>query len=258
MSELAIIVLAAGQGKRMKSELPKVLHPLAGRPMIRHVLDSATALDPARLVVVVGHGGDQVAAALDGDLIFVEQKRRLGTGHAVMQAEALVSGCQHILVLYGDMPLLQPATLQSLWARYRNGDSPLGMLILNSEESWGFGRVIRNHEGRVQAIVEESECTTEQLAIHDLNAGVYCFEAGWLWSHLPQLPLHANRGDEGEYFLTDLVGMAVAQGFTIPYLVIDDPSEALGVNTPEHLAEAEAVLHRRREMGGEENSAYTH
>jgi bifunctional UDP-N-acetylglucosamine pyrophosphorylase/glucosamine-1-phosphate N-acetyltransferase len=129
---------------------------------------------------------------------------------------------------------------------------------LNSEESWGFGRVIRNHEGRVQAIVEESECTTEQLAIHDLNAGVYCFEAGWLWSHLPQLPLHANRGDEGEYFLTDLVGMAVAQGFTIPYLVIDDPSEALGVNTPEHLAEAEAVLHRRREMGGEENSAYTH
>jgi bifunctional UDP-N-acetylglucosamine pyrophosphorylase/glucosamine-1-phosphate N-acetyltransferase len=259
MSELAIVVLAAGQGKRMKSEqLPKVLHSLAGRPMIQYVLDSAAALDPARLVVIVGHGGDQVAAALDGDLIFVEQRRRLGTGHAVMQAEAAAGDCQHILVLYGDMPLLQPATLRSLWACYRRGDSPLGMLILRSEETRGFGRVILNHEGRVQAIVEESECTTEQLAIHDLNAGVYCFTAEWLWRHLPQLPLHANRGDEGEYFLTDLVAEAVAQGFAIPYLIIDDPSEALGINTLQHLAEAETVLRRRREMGGEDKRADTH
>jgi bifunctional UDP-N-acetylglucosamine pyrophosphorylase/glucosamine-1-phosphate N-acetyltransferase len=258
MSELATIVLAAGQGKRMKSELPKVLHPLAGRPMIKHVLDSAAALEPACLVVIVGHGGDQVAAALDGDMIFVEQKRRLGTGHAVMQAEAAVKDCRHAMVLYGDMPLLQPKTLQSLWMRYQNGASPLAMLILNSAESRGFGRVIRGPQGQVQAIVEESECTPEQLAIHDLNAGVYCFEAEWLWRHLARLPLHAEKGDEGEYFLTDLVGMAVAQGFAIPYLIIDDPSEALGVNTPEHLAEAEAVLRRRIETGGEDDNAHTH
>jgi bifunctional UDP-N-acetylglucosamine pyrophosphorylase/glucosamine-1-phosphate N-acetyltransferase len=258
MSELAIVVLAAGQGKRMKSELPKVLHPLAGRPMISHVLDTAAALDPARLVVIVGHGGDQVAAALDGDLIFVEQKRRMGTGHAVMQAEAAVGGYRHVLVLYGDMPLLRPRTLQSLWMRYRNGASPLAMLILNSAESRGFGRVIRDPQGQVRAIVEEAECTTEQLAIHDLNAGVYCFEAEWLWHHLRQLPLHADKGDEGEYFLTDLIGMAVAQGSAIPYLIIDDPSEALGVNTPEHLAEAEAVLRRRLETGGEGDSAHIH
>lgn len=242
---LAVIILAAGQGKRMNSELPKVLHPLAGRPMIQYVLDAARALNPSRLVVVVGHGGEQVRAALDPNLVFVKQTRRLGTGHAVMQAQAVLDDYHHILVLYGDMPLLQPVTLQSLWSRYQEGNSPLCMLIVTDENPRGFGRVIRDQAGRVQAIVEEAECTPEQLAIRELNAGVYCFEAGWLWSHLPHLPLHADKGDEGEYFLTDLVGTAVAQGFDIPYLIIDDPSEALGVNDPEHLAEAEAVLRRR-------------
>jgi bifunctional UDP-N-acetylglucosamine pyrophosphorylase/glucosamine-1-phosphate N-acetyltransferase len=119
------------------------------------------------------------------------------------------------------------------------------MLIVTDEESRGFGRVIRDSSGRVQAIVEEAECTPEQLAIRDLNAGVYCFEGQWLWNRLPQLPLHPGRGKAGEYFLTDLVGMAVAEGFEISYLITNDPSEALGVNTPEHLAEAEAVLRRR-------------
>jgi bifunctional UDP-N-acetylglucosamine pyrophosphorylase/glucosamine-1-phosphate N-acetyltransferase len=107
--------------------------------------------------------------------------------------------------------------------------------------------VIRDSTGRVQAIVEEAECTPEQLAVRELNVGVYCFEAEWLWSHLAELPLHADKGAKGEYFLTDLVGMAVAEGFEIPYLIIDDVSEALGVNTPEHLAEAEAALRSRRE-----------
>jgi bifunctional UDP-N-acetylglucosamine pyrophosphorylase/glucosamine-1-phosphate N-acetyltransferase len=122
------------------------------------------------------------------------------------------------------------------------------MLIVTDDESRGFGRVIRDSTGRVEAVVEEAECTPEQLTIRDLNAGVYCFGAQWLWAHLLQLPLHADKGDAGEYFLTDLVGMAVAEGFEIPYLVTEDPSEALGVNTPEHLAEAEAVLrHRKKE-----------
>lgn len=245
MCELAVVILAAGQGKRMKSNLPKVLHPLAGRPMIQHVLDTASAINPSQLVMVVGHGAEQVQSDLDPAITYVKQAQRLGTGHAVMQAQTALDDCHHVLVLYGDMPLLRPTTLQSLWDCYQEGDSPLAMLIVTADESRGFGRVIRDPAGQVQAIVEEAECTPEQLAIRELNAGVYCFEAEWLWHHLPQLPLHPDKGDAGEYFLTDLIGMAVADGFQISYLVTDDSTETFGINTPEHLAEAEAVLHHR-------------
>jgi len=247
MCELAVVILAAGQGKRMKSTLPKVLHPLAGRPMIQYVLDAAAVLGPSRLVVVVGHGAEQVKAALDQDIACVEQAQRLGTGHAVMQAQAALNGCRHVLVLYGDMPLLKARTIQTLWHCYRGGFSPLAMLVVTDDDPRGFGRVLRDPSGRVQAIIEESDCTPEQLAIRELNAGVYCFESRWLWNHLPRLPLHADKGEAGEYFLTDLVGMAVAEGFEIPYLISNDPSEALGVNTPEHLAEVEAVLRLRQD-----------
>jgi bifunctional UDP-N-acetylglucosamine pyrophosphorylase/glucosamine-1-phosphate N-acetyltransferase len=257
-TQLAVVVLAAGQGKRMKSDLPKVLHPLAGRPLIQHVVEAVWPLNPARMVVVVGQGGDQVRAALASqeraertgswpEVAFVEQAERRGTGHAVVQAEAALQGYRDVLVLYGDMPFLRPATLQSLWDCYRAGDSPLAMLIVTAERSRGFGRVLRDGAGRIQAIVEEAECTPEQLAIRELNVGVYCFDAGWLWSHLPRLPLHADKGPSGEYFLTDLVAMAVAEGYDIPGLVAHDAVEALGVNTPEHLAEAEALL---RASGG--------
>jgi len=255
-TQLAAVVLAAGLGKRMKSDLPKVLHPLAGRPLIQHVVEAVRPLNPARLVVVVGQGGDQVRAALEkpvfsektgflSEIVFVEQPERRGTGHAVMQAEAALPGYRDVLVLYGDMPLLRSTTLQSLWDCYRAGDSPLAMLIVSAERSRGFGRVLRDAAGRIQAIVEEAECTPEQLAIRELNVGVYCFDAGWLWSHLPRLPLHADKGPAGEYFLTDLVAMAVAEGYDIPGLVTHDAVEALGVNTPEHLAEAEALLRQQ-------------
>ena len=247
MRELAIVILAAGQGKRMKSDLPKVLHPLDGRPMVQHVLDTASALNPSRLVVVVGNRADQVQSALNHDVIFVEQTQRMGTGHAVMQAEAVLDDSYDVLVLYGDMPLLQSATLQALMRRYREGNSPLAMLIVSNDESRGFGRVILDPAGRVGAVVEEAECTPEQLAIRELNAGVYCFESRWLWNHLPQLPLHADKGAAGEYFLTDLVGIAAAEGFEIPYLITYDSSETLGINTPEHLAEAEAILRERQQ-----------
>jgi bifunctional UDP-N-acetylglucosamine pyrophosphorylase/glucosamine-1-phosphate N-acetyltransferase len=245
MRELAVVVLAAGQGKRMKSNLPKVLHPLNGRPMIQHVLDAAIALNPSHLVVVVGRGAEQVKATLGPGISFVEQTQRLGTGHAVMQAQSVLDDGRDVLVLYGDMPLLRPTTLQALRDRFQRAKSPLAMLIVNDDKSRGFGRVVRDPAGRVQAVVEEAECTPEQLAIRDLNAGVYCFEAGWLWDHLAQLPLHPDKGDAGEYFLTDLVGMAVAEGFEVSYLITDDPSEALGINTPEHMAEALAVLRQR-------------
>jgi bifunctional UDP-N-acetylglucosamine pyrophosphorylase/glucosamine-1-phosphate N-acetyltransferase len=242
--DLAIIILAAGQGKRMKSNLPKVLHPLAGRPMIQHVLDTAATLNPSQVVVVVGHKADQVRAALGQKVAFAEQTHRLGTGHAVMQAQSILenNGCRQVLVLYGDMPLLRASTLQDLWARHQLGDSPLTMLVVTDDNPRGFGRVVRDEGGRVKAIVEEADCTPEQLAIRELNVGVYCFDAQWLWDHLPRLPLHAGKGDRGEYYLTDLVGMAVAEGIEISYLITNDSTQTVGINTPEHLAEAEAVL----------------
>lgn len=245
-TRLAVVVLAAGQGKRMQSGLPKVLHPLAGRPMIQYVLEAARALQPERLVIVIGHKGDQVRAVLgDQDITFVEQAERLGTGHAVLQAERAAGDCNAVMVLYGDMPLLRAATLQALWRRYREGNGPLAMLVVNDSVSRGFGRIVRDAQGQVQAIVEEAECTPEQLAIRELNPGVYCFDSAWLWPELARLPLHADKGDQGEYFLTDLVNVAVNQGYTILDLRIADAAEALGINTPEHLAEAEAVLIER-------------
>jgi len=214
--------------------------------MIQYVLDTALALDPSRLVMVVGRGAEQVQATLDQNITFVEQAQRMGTGHAVMQAYAVLDDSYDVLVLYGDMPLLRPETLNALRQRYQGGNSPLAMLVVADDDSRGFGRVIFDSAGRVQAVVEEAECTPEQLAIRELNAGVYCFEGQWLWNHLPQLPLHAEKGTAGEYFLTDLVEIAVAEGFEISYLLSEDSSETLGINTPEHLAEAEAVLHRRQ------------
>ena len=246
MHELAVVILAAGQGKRMRSNLPKVLHPLGGRPMIKYVLDTASALNPSFLVMVVGQGAEQVRTALDQNVTFVEQAQRMGTGHAVMQAQAVLDDSYDVLVLYGDMPLLQPTTLQALWERYWEGKSPLAMLIVTDDDSRGFGRVIFDSARRVQAVVEEAECTPDQLAIRELNAGVYFFDGHWLWSHLSQLPLHADKGDAGEYFLTDLVEIAVAEGYEISYIITEDSSETLGINTPEHLAEAEAVLSGRQ------------
>lgn len=246
MHTLAVVILAAGQGTRMKSKLPKVLHPLDGRPMIQYVLDTAITLGPSRLVMVVGQGAEQLRAAVDQNIIFVEQAQRMGTGHAVMQAQSVLDDSSFdVLVLYGDMPLLQPETLNALRESYRGGNSPLAMLVVANDDSRGFGRVIFDSAGSVRAVVEEAECTPEQLAIRELNAGVYCFESQWLWSHLPQLPLHDDKGDAGEYFLTDLVEIAVAEGFEISYLLTEDSSQTLGINTPEHLAEAEAILHSK-------------
>ncbi|MCS7259291.1 MAG: NTP transferase domain-containing protein [Anaerolineae bacterium] len=242
---LAVVILAAGQGKRMHSELPKVLHPLLGRPMIAYVLDAARALHPERLVVVVGHKGDQVRAALGTGVLVAEQEQRLGTGHAVLQARAAVNSCKTVLVLYGDMPLLRAETLRALYQLYCRRGGPLAMLVVRDTVPRGFGRVLRDGLGRVRAIIEEAECTPEQLTIGELNPGVYCFDAGWLWQHLPQLPLHPDKGDAGEYFLTDLVAMAVAEGHIVHDMLVSDPLEVLGVNTPEHLAEAEAALKRR-------------
>lgn len=240
------IVLAAGAGTRMKSEQPKVLHPLVGRPLIDWALDASAEVSDAQPVVVTGHGREQLEAHLAGRARFVEQREQLGTGHAVLQAKELLAGAADaVVVTYGDMPLLRGETLAALTALFhqaRTADraTALAMLTIVRSEPQGFGRIVRDELGRVQAIVEEADCTAEQLAITELNPGVYCFDAEWLWRNLPQLPVSRK----GEYYLTDMIGLAVAQGRSV--VTMQAAVEELGgVNTRVHLADAAAVLRRR-------------
>ena len=237
-----VILLAAGQGTRMKSDLPKVLHPLAGRPMILHSLQVAKKVSEERPVVVIGHAAEQVRQAIGDMASCIIQDPQLGTGHAVQQAESLLHGKTDLaLVFYADMPLFLPETLRQLVETQKNNVGPVTILTVVADDPRGFGRVIRNPDGTVQAIVEETQATPEQLAVHELNVGAYCIAARWLWDVLPRLPL----SPKGEYYLTDMVGLAVADGLKVQTLVLDDPVEAIGINTRIHLAEAEAVLRQR-------------
>jgi bifunctional UDP-N-acetylglucosamine pyrophosphorylase/glucosamine-1-phosphate N-acetyltransferase len=241
--KISAVILAAGQGTRMRSNLPKVLHTLAGRPLAWHTLETARQVTGAQPVMVVGHGAEVVRQALGEQAArFVVQEPQLGTGHAVLQAESLLRGeADLVLVTYADMPLVRLETLQRLVAAHQQGSGPVTLMTVVAPDPRGFGRILRDAAGRVCAIVEEAQAAPDQLAIRELNASVYCFSAGWLWSALHRIPL----SPKGEYYLTDLVGLAVADGLAVQALVAEDPAEMIGINTRLHLAEAEALLRRR-------------
>jgi len=242
MRQLAVVILAAGESTRMKSSVPKVLHPLAGRPMVWYSVETATRLSVDRPLLVVGREADAVRRTLGEAVVYVEQTERLGTGHAVLQARPLLAGrSRAVLVCYADMPLLTSDTLARLVDLQQRSGAAIAMLTLLADDPMGFGRVVREADGRVQAIVEEAVATPEQLAIRELNAGVYCFAADWLWSRLPDLSV----SPKGEYYLTDLVAMAVAEGHRVEALVSEDAEELLGINNRVHLARAEAIMRRR-------------
>lgn len=245
MLRVRAVVLAAGKGTRMKSALPKVLHPLLGKPMLAYALEAAQQATGAPPVVVIGHAADQVREGIQPyapDATFVLQDPPQGTGDAVRCAQStLVGQADLVLVTNGDMPLLRAETLQRLIAAQQTHTGPFTMLTMVAEDPRGFGRVVRDADGFVQAIVEEAHATPEQRAIRELNVGAYCFRADWLWDNLPHLP----RSPKGEFYLTDLVARAVAQGLTVQALTLEDPTEAVGVNTRVHLAEAAAVLRQR-------------
>ena len=236
------ILLAAGKGTRMRSKTLKVLHQLRGKPMLWHSLQQVGQVSQVNPVVIIGHQSEAVREAFGDAADYIVQEEQLGTGHAVLQAKEHLTGkADLVLVVYGDMPLLRAETFQKLIEKQKANDGPFSMLTIIEEDPRGFGRIVRNAQGGVEAIVEEVDCTPEQRAINELNVGVYCFQADWLWENLPNVPLSAK----GEYYLTDTVALARSQGLTVLAEVMADPKEAMGINTRIHLSEAEAILRQR-------------
>jgi bifunctional UDP-N-acetylglucosamine pyrophosphorylase/glucosamine-1-phosphate N-acetyltransferase len=242
LMKVTSVLLAAGQGTRMKTDLPKVLHPICGKPMLAHAYEVACSASTGKPVVVVGKDAEPIRNFLGDAASYVLQEPQLGTGHAVLQAEASLRGkTDLVLVTYADMPLLRLETLTKLVEVQKKNPGPMTILTVIAADPRGFGRVLRNASGDVQAIVEEAAATPEQLSIKELNAGAYCFSADWLWDALRQIPL----SKKGEYYLTDTVEQAVNAGLAVQTLVGDDLSEIIGINTRVHLAEAEAAMRMR-------------
>ena len=240
-----MVILAAGDSTRMRSDTPKVLHFLAGRPLIDYSVRLAETLSNKTPVVVVGRDADKVQDILGNRARYAHQTERRGTGHAVLQARPLLAGeSQTTLVFYGDMPLVTEASMRILLdihARNASTGGVLSMLTFESTNARDFGRIVRNTAGDVQAIVEQVDCTPEQALLTELNPGLYCYRADWLWENLDRIPVSSR----GEYYLTDLVGIAVSQGHRVMALHVEDATEMLGINTRVHLAEAETIVRQR-------------
>jgi bifunctional UDP-N-acetylglucosamine pyrophosphorylase / glucosamine-1-phosphate N-acetyltransferase len=245
--KITAVLLAAGQGTRMKSSLPKVLHPVAGKPMLWHAMNAIQQVTTEKPVVVVGHGASEVTAYLGETAHTVLQEPQLGTGHAVMQAESLLKGkTDLVIVCYADMPLLRGETLQALVETQKQNKGAISMLTVIADDPRGFGRILRRDDGSVAAIVEDYVATDEQKKIKELNVGGYCFDAQWLWSALQRIPKNPKKG---EYYLTDTVELAAQDGLPVQATVMDDLEETIGVNTRIHLAEVETAMRRRINQG---------
>ncbi len=238
MPDLTVIILAAGEGKRMRSRQPKVLHQLCGRPLIGYALRTARVLAD-RIVLVVGRDAGDVRRAAPG-VAFAEQPERLGTGHAVKQAREHC-GRGAILVLPGDVPLLSAETLERLIAHHRTSGAAATLLTAVVDQPAGYGRILRQH-GRVQGIIEDRDATDDQKKIAEINTSVYCFDAGRLWPAVEQV---RADNEQGEYYLTDVVGILSRGGTRIEAVTADDPAECLGVNDRKQLAALAAIQRRR-------------
>jgi bifunctional UDP-N-acetylglucosamine pyrophosphorylase / glucosamine-1-phosphate N-acetyltransferase len=237
---LGVVILAAGQGTRMRSRLPKVLHPVAGLPMVRQVVELGRGVDPASIVLVVGHAAEQVIAAAGDGVSVVHQTEQLGTGHAVLQArEALRGRSDLVVILLGDTVLVRPETIRSMVAAARR--ATLVLLTAVVEDTTGYGRVKRDREGRIVGFVELRDDIPEHEALREIWGGVMVARAEWLWEHVGRLP----PGATGEIFLPDLVTVAAAQGLAVDAVRLEDPSEVWGINTQAQLADANRILLER-------------
>ncbi|MBP2636778.1 MAG: glmU [Firmicutes bacterium] len=244
MSNLMAIILAAGKGTRMKSALPKVLHQIGGKPMVQQVLDAASFSGADKKVVVVGFGAQSVADTLAGQAEFVVQTEQLGTGHAVMQAKRELSEFTGtVMVLCGDTPLLTGKSLAKLYAEHTEAKAAATVLTAVMPDPTGYGRVIRNAAGQVEKIVEHKDASMSELAVSEINTGIYCFEAKELLAALEGLTCN---NAQGEYYLTDVMAILNQQGHKVWAVKADDYRETLGINSRQQLAEAEGIIRRRK------------
>ncbi len=243
MSALACVILAAGEGTRMKSDLPKPLHPVCGRPMMDHVLSTLDELGPDRVAVVVGVGADSVCEIVGERARACEQAERLGTGHATRCALPALEGFEgDVLVTYADIPLVTAATLQALIDHHRAEGAAATVLTTEVADPTGYGRIVRDSVGAVSAIVEHRDASPEQLAISEINTGIYVFQAQALRGALQEL---TPNNDQGELYLTDAIAILVAYGRTVSATVTPDADEVMGINDRVQLAEAERIARDR-------------
>ncbi len=236
---LDIIILAAGKGTRMKSDKPKVLHTVAGKPLLQHVIDRARELQANKIYVVVGHGAEEVKQTIGDaeDVVFVEQREQMGTGHAVQQVLPFINSDTNSLILYGDVPLISTSTLERLLQLVT--PTSVGLLTVNMPDPTGYGRILKDPQGQVTAIVEHKDATTEQKNIREINSGIMALPGKVLLEWLPQL---SNENAQGEYYLTDLIAMAASQNVAVNTAQPLRVSETLGINNRQQQAEVERLL----------------
>lgn len=242
--KVAVVILGAGKGTRMKSRMPKVLHKIGTRSMIEEVISTAKELNPEKIVVVVGFGADQVRQVLPGDVVSVEQTSQLGTGHAMLTAlPELEDFDGHIITLYGDVPLLSAGTIQELIKKHIKTEAAVTILTAILEDPTGYGRVIRNGDGTFFRIVEQKDASAAERRVKEINSGVYCFSSEVLKTYLPQL---TPQNKQGEYYLTDVLGLASKDGLKVEMVVAKDPVEITGVNDRVSLAMLTKIKNQRK------------
>jgi bifunctional UDP-N-acetylglucosamine pyrophosphorylase/glucosamine-1-phosphate N-acetyltransferase len=234
IKDVAAVILAAGQGKRMNSDLPKVLHTIGERPMVLHVIDVVKAIGAARVIVVTGYQAERVESACAGTgVLFARQHEQLGTGHAVMQAEGHLAGFDGtVVVLNGDVPGLRAATIRRFIEHHRAGGGAATVLTARVADPAGYGRIVRDAAGKLERIVEHRDATDAERAIDEINSGLFCFEARELF---PALRRVTRRNAQNEYYLTDVIGLLRAEGRGVAAYCVDDPREVSGVNNPDEL-----------------------
>ena len=239
---LSIVILAAGQGTRMKSARPKVIHELAGKPLLRHVVDTCRALEPEQVIVVTGHAAEQVHAVMQGqDLKFVEQAEQLGTGHALAQCLDAINTGNDVLVLFGDVPLIRAETMARIIEQ--SGAAAVCILSFVPQNPFNYGRIVRQQDGSVRAIVEHKDASQEQLEIGECFSGIMAIRGDCLRQLVTSLD---NKNAQGEYYLTDVVDIAVANGDSVSAIICQDPGEVSGINNQQQLAAVEALYRARQ------------
>jgi bifunctional UDP-N-acetylglucosamine pyrophosphorylase/glucosamine-1-phosphate N-acetyltransferase len=239
---LSIVILAAGQGTRMKSARPKVIHELAGKPLLRHVVDTCRALEPEQVIVVTGHAAEQVHAVMQGqNLKFVEQAKQLGTGHALAQCLDAINTGNDVLVLFGDVPLIRAETMARIIEQ--GTDAAVCILSFIPENPFNYGRIVRQQDGSVHSIVEHKDANQEQLEIGECFSGIMAIRGDSLHQLVTSLD---NKNAQGEYYLTDVVDIAVANGDSVSSIICEDPGEVSGINNQQQLATVEALYRARQ------------